>query len=127
MVDGLDHLAMDDLRIGQGLGQVVDGRAGHPDVVQSGQPFLGLARGEDLVEDDQQRLAIGDAAGGGGKARILDQVGPLKLLRNPIRFSETPIETYAPPPAVGEQTDPVLRGLGYDSDTISQLRSRGVI
>ena len=54
-------------------------------------------------------------------------VGPLKLLRNPIRFSETPIETYAPPPAVGEQTDPVLRGLGYDSDTISQLRSRGVI
>ena len=30
------------------------------------------------------------------------------ILRNPIRFSETPIEGYAPPPAVGEHTDEML-------------------
>jgi crotonobetainyl-CoA:carnitine CoA-transferase CaiB-like acyl-CoA transferase len=54
-------------------------------------------------------------------------VGPMKLLRNPIRFSETPIETYAPPPGVGEHTDLVLRALGYDDAAITHLRARGVI
>lgn len=53
--------------------------------------------------------------------------GALKLLANPIRLSETPIETYAPPPAVGEHTDTVLQSLGYSPADIAKLRERGVI
>lgn len=54
-------------------------------------------------------------------------VGDVKILRNPIRFSETPIETYTPPPAVGADTDQVLKSLGYDAKTIQSLRNHGVV
>lgn len=53
--------------------------------------------------------------------------GSLKLLRNPIRFSETPIEVYTPPPTAGEHTDAVLGELGYDANALKELRERGVI
>jgi crotonobetainyl-CoA:carnitine CoA-transferase CaiB-like acyl-CoA transferase len=53
--------------------------------------------------------------------------GDIQILRNPIRFSATPIETYTPPPAVGEQTEAVLKGLGYDAKTLEDLRARRVI
>lgn len=53
--------------------------------------------------------------------------GALKVLANPIRLSETPIETYTPPPAVGEHTDAVLQSLGYSPADIAALRDRGVI
>jgi crotonobetainyl-CoA:carnitine CoA-transferase CaiB-like acyl-CoA transferase len=53
--------------------------------------------------------------------------GALKLLANPIRLSETPIETYMPPPAVGEHTDSVLKSLGYSPADIAALRDRGVV
>lgn len=35
-------------------------------------------------------------------------VGDLSIIRNPIRFSETPIENYTAPPMIGEHTDEVL-------------------
>ena len=53
--------------------------------------------------------------------------GALKILRNPIRFSETPIEDYSAPPSVGEQTDEILSGLGYGPDQLNDLRARKVI
>jgi len=34
--------------------------------------------------------------------------GELPIVRNPIRFSETPIEKYTPPPLIGEHTAEVL-------------------
>ena len=52
---------------------------------------------------------------------------PLKLLRNPIHFSETPIETYAAPPLVGQDTDAVLGALGYGADAIAALRAAKTI
>jgi crotonobetainyl-CoA:carnitine CoA-transferase CaiB-like acyl-CoA transferase len=52
---------------------------------------------------------------------------PLKLLRNPIRFSETPIETYAAPPLVGQDTDTILGALGYAADAIAALRAAKTI
>jgi len=56
------------------------------------------------------------------------RAGPLKLLRNPVRYSGTPIEDYAPPPAVGEHTDEVLGELlGYDASRIAGLRKAGAI
>jgi len=48
---------------------------------------------------------------------------PLKLLRNPIHFSETPIETYAAPPLVGQDTDAVLGALGYGAEAIAAMRA----
>jgi crotonobetainyl-CoA:carnitine CoA-transferase CaiB-like acyl-CoA transferase len=54
--------------------------------------------------------------------------GPISLVRSPMRFSGTPIEHNAPPPALGQHTDEVLRGvLGLGDDAIARLRADGVI
>ncbi len=55
------------------------------------------------------------------------QAGPLKILRNPIRLSETPIEGYAPPPAVGQHTAEILAALGYGPDAIDTFRARNIV
>ncbi len=53
---------------------------------------------------------------------------PTRLLRNPIRFSDTPITDYAFPPTLGEHTEAILSDLlGYDSDRVATLRAAGVI
>ena len=51
---------------------------------------------------------------------------PLKILANPIRFSETPIGDYSAPPTVGQHTDEVLAALGYAPDRRDDLRARGI-
>jgi crotonobetainyl-CoA:carnitine CoA-transferase CaiB-like acyl-CoA transferase len=52
----------------------------------------------------------------------------VKLVRNPIRMSETPPEARTSPPTLGEHTDAVLRDtLGYSDETIAALRERSVI
>ena len=53
---------------------------------------------------------------------------PTRLLRNPIRFSETPIEAYGFPPELGEHTEAVLSAiLGYPPGKIQALRDAAVI
>ena len=52
----------------------------------------------------------------------------VKLVRNPIRMSETPPQALSHPPTLGEHTDDVLRRvLGYDDEAIATLRERSVI
>lgn len=54
--------------------------------------------------------------------------GELPLLRNPIRFSETPIENYRAPPMLGEHTAEVLANmLGLSAERIEQLLEQRVI
>jgi crotonobetainyl-CoA:carnitine CoA-transferase CaiB-like acyl-CoA transferase len=53
--------------------------------------------------------------------------GPLKILSNPIRLSETPIADYAPPPAVGQDTDEILSLLGYDEAARAALHAAGAV
>ncbi len=53
-----------------------------------------------------------------------EDVGTVKLVGNPIRFSETPIEYDLAPPRLGEHTDEVLRRLlGYDDDRLARYRA----
>ncbi|WP_176489135.1 CaiB/BaiF CoA transferase family protein [Rhizorhabdus dicambivorans] len=52
----------------------------------------------------------------------------LDFVRNPIRFSKTPIDHYSFPPAVGEHTDQVLAEvLEMTSAEIEALRSAGAV
>ena len=53
---------------------------------------------------------------------------PIELLANPIRYSETPIETYRRPPSLGKDTAEVLAELLQKSDgEIRALRDNGVL
>ncbi|MDH6622821.1 crotonobetainyl-CoA:carnitine CoA-transferase CaiB-like acyl-CoA transferase [Streptomyces sp. LBL] len=54
--------------------------------------------------------------------------GHLPMLANPIRFTATPVEGYAPPPALGEHTAEVLADIvGVTEGQLAGLRARGVV
>jgi crotonobetainyl-CoA:carnitine CoA-transferase CaiB-like acyl-CoA transferase len=54
--------------------------------------------------------------------------GPLKVLGNPIRLSDTPGGIDTPPPRLGEHTAPLLQSmLGLAPEEIAQLSGDGVI
>jgi alpha-methylacyl-CoA racemase len=59
----------------------------------------------------------------------LDQpgTGPVRQAGFPIRLSRTPARIESAAPALGEQTDEVLRSIGYDDARIAGLRSEGVV
>jgi crotonobetainyl-CoA:carnitine CoA-transferase CaiB-like acyl-CoA transferase len=47
---------------------------------------------------------------------------PLKLVANPLRMSETPLNRYEPPPRIGQHTDELLSGvLGLGVSEIEDL------
>jgi crotonobetainyl-CoA:carnitine CoA-transferase CaiB-like acyl-CoA transferase len=54
-------------------------------------------------------------------------VGPLRLMGQPLVFSSTPPPDPGPPPALGQHTDEILGELGYDGSAIGDLRARGVV
>jgi formyl-CoA transferase len=54
--------------------------------------------------------------------------GAVRMVANPIKFSETPIAHDRPPPLLGEHTDEVLREvLGYGDARIAELKGKGTI
>ena len=55
------------------------------------------------------------------------QHGKLDVLGFPIKFSDDPCRMHLPPPLLGADTDAILAELGIDSDSVADLRSRGVI
>lgn len=56
------------------------------------------------------------------------EAGLLPMIANPLRFSQTPVEGYAPPPGLGEHSDVVLQQiLGLDAEAIAKLRTRGIV
>ncbi|MGE0541059.1 MAG: CaiB/BaiF CoA transferase family protein [Dehalococcoidia bacterium] len=58
--------------------------------------------------------------------QVASPAGPLELLRAPFNI-EGMIERDLPIPAVGEQTDEILRALGYADEAIDSLRHDGVV
>jgi crotonobetainyl-CoA:carnitine CoA-transferase CaiB-like acyl-CoA transferase len=51
----------------------------------------------------------------------------VQLVASPMRCSETPVEYRLAPPALGQHTDEVLRGIGKSDAEIARLRAEGVI
>ncbi|MDQ6771509.1 MAG: CoA transferase [Candidatus Dormibacteraeota bacterium] len=54
-------------------------------------------------------------------------LGSVRQLGSPMRFSATPTRRERAGPLLGEDSDAVLRELGYDDSAISGLRARGVV
>ncbi len=102
-----------------------------------------------LTKDADEWIAACDAANiPSGKINTIEQVfthpqtmardmlveiehptaGLLKLAGIPFAMSETPAKVRLAPPTLGQHTDEVLRErLGYDHDTIEQLRRDGIV
>ncbi len=55
------------------------------------------------------------------------EAGPLRLVGPPIKLGETPARPHLPPPGLGAHTDEVLLSLGYSTDEIEALRTRGAV
>jgi crotonobetainyl-CoA:carnitine CoA-transferase CaiB-like acyl-CoA transferase len=62
---------------------------------------------------------------------VLSQPGaeaPVRLLGVPVKLSRTPGDAdRAPGPGLGEHTDEVLEALGYDAETIAELKDAGAV
>ena len=54
-------------------------------------------------------------------------VGPLRLMGQPLIFGDTPTQDPGPPPTLGQHTDEVLRELGHDAAAIAALRARRIV
>jgi crotonobetainyl-CoA:carnitine CoA-transferase CaiB-like acyl-CoA transferase len=55
------------------------------------------------------------------------EVGRLRLMGQPLVFTDTPTRDPGPPPTLGQHTDEVLREAGYADDAIATLRAKQVI
>ena len=61
--------------------------------------------------------------------QLLEQpgIGSVKQVGFPIKLSRTPAAIEREAPALGGDTDAVLRAAGYDDDRIEKLREEGVV
>ncbi len=56
------------------------------------------------------------------------KTGKVRLIGNPIKFSETKVQIRTPPPLLGENTEEVLKKLlNYSDSEITKLREEGAI
>src|SRR2546428_361883 len=55
------------------------------------------------------------------------EVGRLRLVGQPIAFTQTPTRDPGPPPTLGQHTDAILCELGYTNAEIAALRARRVL
>jgi crotonobetainyl-CoA:carnitine CoA-transferase CaiB-like acyl-CoA transferase len=53
--------------------------------------------------------------------------GRMRMIRNPVRFADTPASLRRRPPRLGEHTDEVLREIGYTEEEIGALRAEGAV
>ena len=53
--------------------------------------------------------------------------GAVPTVRNPIRFSETPLNPAGAPPSLGQHNEEVLHSLGIAPERLAELRAAGVL
>ena len=58
---------------------------------------------------------------------IVQKVGDVPSLGQPVTLSRTPSHAYAHPPKQGEHTSEVLREIGYGDAEVEQLRKKGIV
>ena len=58
---------------------------------------------------------------------IVQEVGDISYLGQPVTLSRTPSRVVAHPPALGEHTAEVLREIGFDDAGIARLQSEGIV
>jgi CoA:oxalate CoA-transferase len=80
-----------------------------------------VARYEDLLASEQA------AANGYIQSMDHPQMGPIRVVGNPIKLSETKLETANPPPELGQHSEEILLELGYDWETIGALREKQAV
>lgn len=51
----------------------------------------------------------------------------VRVLGNPIKLSQTPVVYQTPPPSLGQNTEEIMKKLGYDELQIVKLQQMGVI
>jgi crotonobetainyl-CoA:carnitine CoA-transferase CaiB-like acyl-CoA transferase len=56
-----------------------------------------------------------------------EEKGTIKQLGFPCRLPETPARYYKAPPRLGEDTEPLLKKLGYTLSEINILREKGIV
>ncbi|MBI1846435.1 MAG: CoA transferase [Candidatus Rokubacteria bacterium] len=133
---GLEHLA-DDPRFASWLKRLDNREALLPIFEQAfrsrpRQAWLEVLAAHDIPAGPVQPLAefMEDPA-----VRHLDmlhdyehpELGHLRLMGQPWRFSATPVTDPGRPPLLGEHGEQILRELGYDRAAIAGLRERGVL
>ncbi|MGH7799080.1 MAG: CaiB/BaiF CoA transferase family protein [Thermodesulfobacteriota bacterium] len=55
------------------------------------------------------------------------KMGLIRLSGSPIQLSRTPVKYRLAPPTLGEHNEEILKGLGYDDDTIERWRQQEII
>ena len=56
------------------------------------------------------------------------ELGDIRVVGQPITLTAAPQPPeYRPTPDLGQHTDEIMAGIGYDAATIAELRARGVI
>lgn len=53
--------------------------------------------------------------------------GPIKLTGVPTKLSLTPGDVLLPPPTLGQHTEEILTALGYGSETINEMKEKGIV
>ncbi len=91
-------------------------------LLAAGVPCARLANVADLAENPQVRH----------RGQIIEvehpNLGTVAMQGNPIRLTDTPVETQRGVPTLGQQSDEVLgEWLNLDADAIAALRQNGVI
>lgn len=120
----------------------------NPDRVVAREEIVALLEARLVDETVSHWVAVIEAAGvPAGPIYSLDQVyqdphvlaramvvevahptaGPVRMTGIPVKLSGTPGQVYAPPPLLGEHTEQILAGLGYNPEEIAALRTAGAI
>lgn len=55
------------------------------------------------------------------------KMGEVRLVGSGIRMSDTPPEMSLPPPTLSENTEEILKALGYSEESVTALRKKGVV